>query len=117
MCRSDENVATVEATIVNRQGLHARSVMKFVDLAAEFQAQVWVDKGDGTERVGGKDPMHMMLLAAPKGTKLRIITEGEDASEAARALAALIQDGFGEEWWGGHGDSARHRCFTRHRHR
>jgi phosphocarrier protein len=97
VCRSEEKVTATEATIVNKQGLHARSVMKFVDLAGGFQAEVFVDKGDGTERVEGKNPMQMMLLAAPKGTTLRILTKGKDAEEASQALAALVRDGFGEE--------------------
>jgi len=82
--------------IVNRQGLHARPVMKFVDLASNFQAGILVDRGDGTEQVDGKSPMHMMLLAAPQGTRLRILASGDDAEAALEALAKLVADGFGE---------------------
>jgi phosphocarrier protein len=38
----------------------------------------------------------MMLLAAVRGTKLRLIAEGEDARQAISALRGLIQGGFGE---------------------
>jgi phosphocarrier protein len=83
------------ATIVNRQGLHARPVMQFIDLAGTFLSTVRVDKG--SEVVDGKSPMEMMLLEAPLGTCLRITAEGEDAEQAVEALARLIGEGFGEE--------------------
>lgn len=96
MCSSNHEV-TAEVVIVNRQGLHARPVMRFVDLASTFEAEVLVDKGEGSEQVGGKSPMHMMLLAAPKGTVLRIIARGCDADKAVEALTGLVREGFGEE--------------------
>jgi phosphocarrier protein len=91
------NCVTREVTIVNSHGLHARPVMRFVDLATAFEAQVVVDKGQGTEQVDGKSPMHMMLLAAPKGTRLRITARGADAEEALRALAELVESGFADD--------------------
>jgi phosphocarrier protein len=91
-----ESNGQVTIEIVNPQGLHARPVMKFVDLAATFQSDIRVDKGCGTEQVDGKSPMHMMLLAAPKGTALRIMAEGEDSDAALKALAELVSNGFDE---------------------
>ena len=38
----------------------------------------------------------MMTLAANKGVKIKIETIGEDETEAMVALAALIEDYFGE---------------------
>lgn len=84
-----------EMVIVNRQGLHARPVMRFVDLASRFRSTVTVRKGDMC--VDGKSPMEMMLLEANQGTALTVTAVGEDAEEAAEALARLVADGFGEE--------------------
>ncbi len=92
---SDTN-GQVTIEIVNPQGLHARPVMKFVDLAATFQADIRVDKGEGTEQVDGKSPMHMMLLAAPMGTSLRIMATGDDSEAALKALSDLVSSGFGD---------------------
>jgi len=80
--------------IPNDQGLHARPVMKFVDIARQFQSRVVVKKG--TCQVDGKNPMEMMLLEATKGTKLELLADGDDADGALGALAALIEGGFGE---------------------
>jgi len=80
--------------IVNAQGLHARPVMKFVDLAAQYTSSITVSKGD--ENVDGKSPMEMMLLEAAQGTRLRLLAAGPDAEELVAALGELIAGGFGE---------------------
>ena len=81
-------------TIPNDQGLHARPVMRFVDLAKQFQSRILVQKMNA--RVDGKNPMEMMLLEASKGTRLELLADGEDADGAVGALAALVESGFGE---------------------
>lgn len=86
---------TVTVTIVNRLGLHARPAMAFVDLASGFQASISVARGGQT--VDGKSIMHMMMLAATKGTQLQITAEGPDAEQACAALKALVDSGFDEE--------------------
>ena len=81
--------------IVNQAGLHARPVMKFVDLANTYEASIWVDTS--REKVDGKSAMEMMLLEGTKGTRLHITATGSDAEEVVSALAELVADGFGEE--------------------
>ena len=81
-------------TIPNDQGLHARPVMRFVDLAKQFQSRILVQKMNA--RVDGKNPMEMMLLEASKGTQLELLADGEDADGAVGALAALGESGCGE---------------------
>lgn len=81
-------------TIPNDQGLHARPVMKFVDIARQYRSRVLVKKG--ACQVDGKNPMEMMLLEATKGTKLELVADGEDADGVLGALAALVEGGFGE---------------------
>ena len=88
-------VAHREVTIHNQQGLHARPVMQFVDLAAQFSSIITVGKGD--LQVDAKSPMEMMLLEGTCGTKLLLSAHGADALEAVNALAALIARKFDEE--------------------
>ena len=96
MCETEQTVIR-EVTVTNIQGLHLRPVMKFVDIANGFTAEIRVDKGEGSEPVDGKSPMAMMVLEAPKGTVLRIQASGPDAADTVDALTALIQDKFDEE--------------------
>lgn len=84
-----------EVTIVNSQGLHARPVMRFVDLASQFDAAVRVRKGSIS--VDGKSPMEMMLLEATPGTRLQLIADGVDAQQLVDALAGLIAARFNED--------------------
>jgi phosphocarrier protein HPr len=83
-----------DVRIVNSQGLHARPVMRFVDLANQFQAKILVQRDD--QSVDGKSPMEMMLLEATQGTTLTLIAQGDDAESAVEALAALVESGFDE---------------------
>lgn len=82
-------------TIVNRLGLHARAAAQLVQTANRFTSQVHVEK-EGDE-VNGKSIMGILMLAAPKGSSIKVTVSGEDADDAYRELAALIEDGFGED--------------------
>lgn len=93
--QSGQDVHQRVVTVVNRQGLHARPIMQFVDTAAQFSAEVKVQHDDTI--VDGKSPMEMMLLAATQGTLLKITARGEDAPQALDALEALIAAKFNED--------------------
>jgi len=82
-------------TVVNQLGMHARAAAKFVHLAAKFQSHIKVAR-DARE-MDGKSIMGLLLLAAARGTSIRISAEGGDEVEAVAALANLVQTGFGED--------------------
>lgn len=84
-----------EMTILNELGLHARPAAMFVKLANEFSCELTVEKG--SERVNGKSIMGIMMLAAGKGSKIRVIAEGPDAEEAVAEIEKLIESKFGED--------------------
>jgi phosphocarrier protein HPr len=84
-----------EATIVNRDGLHARPAARIVRLANSFNSEVELAK-DGVG-VNGKSIMGVMMLAAECGSSITIRADGPDAAEAVEALAQLVASGFGEE--------------------
>jgi phosphocarrier protein len=44
----------------------------------------------------GKSIMGLLLLAAARGTTIRISADGGDEVEAVSALVSLVQTGFGE---------------------
>lgn len=87
-------VATRTVQIVNKQGLHARPIMLFVDLANRYESKISLAKGD--QVVDGKSPMEIMLLEATRGTDLILTAKGADASEAVDALADLVARKFEE---------------------
>ncbi|MDD2499539.1 MAG: HPr family phosphocarrier protein [Geobacter sp.] len=84
-----------EFEIVNKLGLHARASALFVKTASKFQSEVKLARE--SVEVNGKSIMGIMMLAASKGTKIRLTVEGADEAEAMQTIGALIIDGFGEE--------------------
>jgi len=86
---------TRDLTIENRNGLHARPAALFVKTSSRFRSEVWVEKNG--ERVNGKSIMGLMMLAAGKGSVLRVTAQGEDAENVLSELEQLIATRFGEE--------------------
>ncbi len=82
-------VAERSATVANRLGMHARPAGEFVKVAARFLCDIEVKK-DGTW-VNGKSILGVMTLAAECGSVLTVRATGDDASEAAEALVAVIE--------------------------
>lgn len=83
-----------EAEIVNKLGLHARASAKLTQLAGGFPCEVWMERGN--RRINAKSIMGVMMLAAGKGTTVKVDTEGERAEEALQAILQLIAERFGE---------------------
>ena len=84
-----------EFDILNRLGLHARAAAKLVRLANGFASEIRVAK-DGVE-VNGKSIMGVLMLAAPRDSKILVRAIGPDAEEAVTAIGELIAGKFGEE--------------------
>lgn len=81
-------------TISNKLGLHARASAKLTKLASSFQSDVFLSRND--RRVNAKSIMGVMMLAAGIGTVVELETTGTDERAARDAIAALIDDKFGE---------------------
>lgn len=83
-----------ETEIINKLGLHARASAKLTQLAGKYKCEVWMSKG--ARRVNAKSIMGVMMLAAGKGSRVVVETDGADEEEAMAGLLALIADYFGE---------------------
>ena len=84
-----------EFVIINKLGLHARASALFVKTASRFTSEVKLAR-DGVE-VNGKSIMGIMMLAASKGSTVRLTAAGADEAEAMQTIGDLITNGFGEE--------------------
>jgi phosphocarrier protein len=84
-----------EVEIRNRLGLHARAAARFVQVANRFRARVSLTRDNKT--MDGKSILGILLLAASRGSRLKVAAQGEDEQAAVEALAALIESNFGEE--------------------
>ena len=83
-----------DALIINKLGLHARASAKLTQLASRFPCEVWLSRAG--RRVNAKSIMGVMMLAAAKGARVKLETDGPDELQALDALTELIGDYFGE---------------------
>ena len=82
-------------TIINDKGLHARASARFVEVVEKFESEATVEK-DGLE-ASGSSIMGLLMLAASRGTTIKVTSYGKDSEELILALDNLIKSKFGEE--------------------
>jgi phosphotransferase system HPr (HPr) family protein len=82
-------------TISNKLGLHARAAAKLVQITNQFQSRIRLLKNG--QEADAKSILGILTLSCPQGTQIEVHAEGEDAAEAVKALALLIENNFGEE--------------------
>ncbi len=90
---SDKLVKDLE--IKNIKGLHARAAAAFVKTVEPFDATVEVERIG--QCVSGTSIMGLMMLAASKGTTIKVSTSGKQATEVMSAIEELLNNKFGEE--------------------
>ena len=84
-----------ELEIINERGLHARAAANFVKAIDGLDAVIEVERLG--QIVDGCSIMGLMMLAASKGTSIKISASGKDAQKAINNLTNLITNKFGEE--------------------
>jgi phosphocarrier protein HPr len=90
------NVLRRKVTVTDPLGLHMRPLTAFAQRAIQFQSSVTVSKDN--QRVNGKSPLELMLLAAEQGTELELEVSGADAEVALETLAQFLgSPGLDEE--------------------
>ncbi|MEN0110362.1 MAG: HPr family phosphocarrier protein [Planctomycetota bacterium] len=85
-------MATRHATVSNDEGLHARPAELVARTAMAHAAEVTLVRGE--HRVDAKSILDLLTLGAAKGVELVIEATGDDAEQAADAVAELINRGF-----------------------
>jgi phosphocarrier protein HPr len=83
-----------EVEIVNKQGLNAPASGKLSQLATKYQCDVSLARSG--RKVNAKSLMGVMMLAAGRGSRVLLETDGPDEIEALDAIVALIENYFGE---------------------
>ncbi len=85
---------SVELNIINERGLHARAAASFVKAIDGLNADVEVERLGQT--VDGNSIMGLMMLAAAKGTTIKVSASGQDAQKAITNITELVNNRFGE---------------------
>ncbi len=77
-----------EIVIGNPLGLHARPAARFVKLSQGFSSDIFLVK-DG-QKVNGKSILDVLMLAAEKGDRIKLIAEGTDEERAIEVLSEFL---------------------------
>jgi phosphocarrier protein HPr len=78
---------TKETEIINKLGLHARASAKLTQLAGKFNARCGWPRAP--RRINAKSIMGVMMLAAGKGSKVTLETDGADEAGSNGCPAGL----------------------------
>ncbi len=88
---------TLEITVINKVGLHARPAAAFVKRAQGYKSQVSIENlTKKTEAVNAKSFVKLLSIAVDRDNLIRITAEGEDELRAIESLKELVNDNFGE---------------------
>lgn len=91
-------VVSVDLPVLNPTGLHARAAALFVRTAMRFKANIAVQ--NLTHNRSPANAKSMMDVAtrgtAWQGERIRIVAQGDDATEAIAVLRQVVESGFGE---------------------
>lgn len=93
---TEHTMISRDVTLINELGLHARPAAQIATLAARAASRVWMIS-DG-EQVDAKSIIDMLSLYCPKGSPVRFAVENDQDVETLNAIAALAENGFGENW-------------------
>ena len=85
---------SIQITIENEVGLHARPATLFVQAAQKHKANITVSHEGKT--INAKSLLNLLALGVTKGTLITIAADGSDEEDALKILAALIESNFGE---------------------
>jgi len=89
--------ASINVTVKNEVGLHARPAAMFVKKASSFKSKVMVENVTrATAPVNAKSILSVLSIGVLKNHEIRIQAEGEDEESAIKSLVELIESDFGE---------------------
>lgn len=84
-----------DVVVQNRMGLHARPSAMIVKEATKFNSVVVLKTND--DKANCKSILEVLLLAAERGTEMKLIVEGDDENEAANRIEVLFLKNFHEK--------------------
>lgn len=88
---------SIELTVKNPSGLHARPASLFSAAAGGFAASITVEnltRGKGP--VDAKSTLLLLTAGVSVGHQIRLVADGDDEDRAIDALVTLIESGLGE---------------------
>jgi phosphocarrier protein FPr len=99
--------ATIELTVHNEHGVHARPAARMVETVRRFDARVTVrNQSQGGEFVDGRSVSALSTLGVLAGHRIEVSASGPQAREALAAVSALVRRNFDQSVVRGRGVEA-----------
>ena len=90
-------VVSIDLTLHNEHGLHARPAARFVETVRRFDAHVTVRNLTANgPAMSGRSVSALSTLGVPCGDQIEVTASGRQAREALAAVAALVRRNFDE---------------------
>lgn len=86
--KEENKMITKNMTIELKQGLNARPVAVFVQVASQFDSSIFVEYEN--KKVNAKSIMGMMTLGIAAGENVTVSAEGKDETEAIRSIEEYL---------------------------
>lgn len=83
-----------DVIVKNSAGIHTRPAAMIVKVASKFKSDIFLNNNG--MKINAKSIVGVMTLTAVQGSKIKIILDGKDEQEAAKALVELFESGFNE---------------------
>jgi len=88
-------VSSPSILIPNPAGLHARPAAVLANAAKKFGADIRLQRGE--QRANAKSVVAILGMEVGQGDRVVVVAQGNDAQEAIRVLAPMIESGLNEE--------------------
>lgn len=85
-------MAKEKVTVTDEIGFHARTASLFAKKASVFNSNVQVSFNGKT--VNGKSMLAIMTLGVKSNATVEVFADGDDETEALKALIDLVQNNF-----------------------
>lgn len=86
---------TINKTVTNEVGLHARPASVFVQNANKFKSKIEIKNlNTGKGPVNAKSILSLLSLAVASNNQVEITLDGEDEVEASQKLGELLDTDF-----------------------
>ena len=86
--KEENNMITKNMTIELKQGLNARPVAVFVQVASQFDSSIFVEYEN--KKVNAKSIMGMMTLGIAAGENVTVSADGADETEAIQSIEEYL---------------------------
>jgi len=90
--KDTSNQASIVFVVKNDRGLHTRPSTEIVKCASLFKSQITLTYKKTT--VNARSILGILMLAAEKGSRIKVTAKGPDAEEAVKAFKELAANLF-----------------------